>query len=474
MSQSISLIVDTASETSQDDNRQPTYLIKRIEQIYSRYLANPLCVYKICVHPTGQWIVIMRKTVGLTGNNDMTNKKDDYLTRCNENRQGVNNPKYAKFRASTLLVLKIFDANDVERTIDCLEHESIHSIAKTIYKVGMMVRPDNFDEDPDEVCSTGIHYFKSIKAAFWYRDQPDDYTGKWTTYGECGRKHCSIFVKNGMRHGKYRSFHENGTKESEIYYVNGEKSGHCIDWNEHGTKEREGDYVDDFKYGEWIYHHDTIDIKHDDQCDDRCDDQYDDQYDDESDTVDNFDFLDQGSMYDSGLYKHRCVGEYVDEQKSGHWIYYYNENKFCEGSYDQGKRSGKWTFWSEMEGKDVLSHEGTYVNGIRDGEWIYRDTLEENCPVILRGNFCNGKKNGIWTSWDCYSNGMDYEGTYESGVRHGPWKKWDEGVLKCEGMYANNVRTGIWTYYGKQNFNEPIVEQPIPNEPALSIQKKSS
>jgi hypothetical protein len=40
----------------------------------------------------------------------------------------------------------------------------------TVYKTNEWVYPDRFDEDVDNVCSYGIHYFQSLEAAFCYCD----------------------------------------------------------------------------------------------------------------------------------------------------------------------------------------------------------------------------------------------------------------------------------------------------------------
>jgi FtsZ-interacting cell division protein ZipA len=42
---------------------------------------------------------------------------------------------------------------------------------RTIYKVGDFVKPDSFDPDLDEVCTNGIHYFLTLKAAIGYKNE---------------------------------------------------------------------------------------------------------------------------------------------------------------------------------------------------------------------------------------------------------------------------------------------------------------
>ena len=64
-----------------------------------------------------------------------------------------------KCRSDKAYVLKIYDA---ERTYDVAR--SIYDI-KTHYKVGEMVYADNFDDDINEPCSHGIHFFLTEEEA---------------------------------------------------------------------------------------------------------------------------------------------------------------------------------------------------------------------------------------------------------------------------------------------------------------------
>jgi antitoxin component YwqK of YwqJK toxin-antitoxin module len=100
--------------------------------------------------------------------------------------------------------------------------------------------------------------------------------------------------------------------------------------------------------------------------------------------------------YPSG--KPKTVKYYNNESKETllSEINYYEEGaKKMEGSYLNGERSGKWSYW--------------YSDG----------------KLWSQGFYKNGKENGLKTVW--HSNGKKYyEGTSIDDKRTGIWKFWDE------------------------------------------------
>jgi hypothetical protein len=87
----------------------------------------------------------------------------------NEFRNWVYDKSMAKFRCNGLKVVVIFDLVD-KITIDSIRHPTIilQELTITIYKVGEFVEPDCFDLRLENVCSNGIHYFLTPKAAKSY------------------------------------------------------------------------------------------------------------------------------------------------------------------------------------------------------------------------------------------------------------------------------------------------------------------
>jgi hypothetical protein len=101
-------------------------------------------------------------------------------TRTNEARKNVDDDKYAKFRADKMKVILIFDIKNPDCQIDSIDNPPPAPRASfLIYKKGEIILPDGFDEDVDKICSQGIHYFKTLDAAyFWAFGPVHDENGK--------------------------------------------------------------------------------------------------------------------------------------------------------------------------------------------------------------------------------------------------------------------------------------------------------
>ena len=108
----------------------------------SGYISDPKYVYKSC----GNYIVVLEKLI-------------DTIT--NELRTNITDPKYAKYRANklkTILIINKFDPLDV-----IMEIENSFYAKKVVYRTGEIIEIDDYDYDANEVCTRGIHYFKTIE-----------------------------------------------------------------------------------------------------------------------------------------------------------------------------------------------------------------------------------------------------------------------------------------------------------------------
>ena len=191
-------------------------------------------VYKIC----SDHIVVMKKLQD---------------TRTNENRNNVANISYEKFRADKLFVVKIINIDTMQSIKEIVNNN--YKI-KIIYKCDEIIIPNKFDENIDVVCSFGIHYFKTIDAAFYYKDHvPTNFTGKWICWHENGNKSYECEYIDGKRTGKWISYYENGNKSYEGEYIDGIQTGKWIYLYTNGNKSGEGEYIDGKKTGKWIYWH---------------------------------------------------------------------------------------------------------------------------------------------------------------------------------------------------------------------------
>ncbi len=70
--------------------------------------------------------------------------------------------------------------------------------------------------------------------------------------------------------------------------------------------------------------------------------------------------------------------------------YYPNGSKKIEGSYKDGKKSGKWIFYFE---NGAVWSIGSFENGLRIGK---AKVYHENGEVFYTGAYLQGKKHGTW------------------------------------------------------------------------------
>jgi antitoxin component YwqK of YwqJK toxin-antitoxin module len=73
--------------------------------------------------------------------------------------------------------------------------------------------------------------------------------------------------------------------------------------------------------------------------------------------------------------------------------YYPNGKRESEGNYDQGKRSGMFTWWYANGQKKSF---GRYLNDQEHGDWVW---YHENGSRQARGSYANGIKQGEWSTW---------------------------------------------------------------------------
>jgi hypothetical protein len=155
-------------------------------------------------------------------------KLKDTLT--NEGRQDIVDPNYARFRANKLKVVLIFDSENPRINVNSIQNKFNNTL--TVYERGKIVYPDQFDEAIDEVYTHGIHYFKTIDAAFYYE-----------------RKYCQYYS------GLVLSHYSNGQKISEGNYVNCLEHGIWTFWHSCGKTKAKGTFIEGKKVGKWTYYH---------------------------------------------------------------------------------------------------------------------------------------------------------------------------------------------------------------------------
>jgi len=158
----------------------------------------------------------------------------------NEKRDGIVDDKYAKFRCDKAKVINI----TYVKTGETMENDNSIFNNSFRYFSGEIVETC-FNENMNEVCTDGIHYFKTEEAAVsWFYKQDDRFPpdGKCEVWYENGQKDSEGTFKNGKLDGKLIGWYENGQKHYEATYKNGKKHGKCTQWAPDGNKVFEGTF----------------------------------------------------------------------------------------------------------------------------------------------------------------------------------------------------------------------------------------
>uniref|UniRef100_A0A6C0EAG9 Uncharacterized protein n=1 Tax=viral metagenome TaxID=1070528 RepID=A0A6C0EAG9_9ZZZZ len=308
-------------------------MLSIIFEKYRKFISNNLYVYKSCK----QYIIILKKL---------------YNTITNENRKGIINADYAKYRGNRFEVILIFNKFNPDEMLNEILTE--YQNKKVVYTTGKIVTPDYYDCDMNNICSNGIHYYKTIEQAYYHDIEAHaiNYTGvikEWFHNGkkikeinlkeghrhglakywyDVGGRSLEINYSNGMRHGTYKEwyrdgmlacqseyknnlldgsstcFYMNGKKESQYTYEKGKRVGVGREWHVNGNVKIEGIYVNDVRIGVWT------------------------------------------EWYENGNKKY--IGTYVDNLKNGLWTFYHDdETPSAEGIYRFDVPIGKWSYWTK-------------------------------------------------------------------------------------------------------------------------------
>jgi Family of unknown function (DUF5758)/MORN repeat variant len=176
--------------------------------------------------------------------------------KTNENREDVVDALRAKFRTNKACVV---DIENFQTGVEMKEDFSIHNDL-FIYKVGKEAIEANYNEDINEVCAPGIHYFKTRKAAksWWlkcdhiYRGVRRD--GLHREWHENGRLSEEYSYRAGKLNGIYKRWQKDGSPSEECTFKNGIKNGLYKLWHDNGRLCEESNYKDrelDGVYKRW-------------------------------------------------------------------------------------------------------------------------------------------------------------------------------------------------------------------------------
>jgi len=158
---------DLALETKINFKTITTDHYEKLKSYFNEdYTLNPKYVYKLCSNGYIHFVVM--------------EKKLDILT--NESREDIIDHDYAKFRSNKLFVKQIINLKTMENCSEVINSITLGPDRKyTTYTVNQDVIPDEFDLDLNKICTTGIHYYKTIHATYFLAQFPREkkYTGFW-------------------------------------------------------------------------------------------------------------------------------------------------------------------------------------------------------------------------------------------------------------------------------------------------------
>ncbi len=97
-------------------------------------------------------------------------KKPNENFQCNENRKRVIDKNFAKFRCNGLITVAIYNMY-TKQFVNYLYHRIrlVSGSYEIAYEVKNISIPDDYDQNLDVICTSGIHYFLSLEAALNYK-----------------------------------------------------------------------------------------------------------------------------------------------------------------------------------------------------------------------------------------------------------------------------------------------------------------
>lgn len=182
------------------------------------------------------YIIVMKKLV-------------DTIT--NESRADVVDSANAKFRADKLEVVLIINVRNGTTTQQTLTNWFNNMSVQ--YTVGRIVKPDKFDDNLNVVCSSGIHYFKSLERAYFYMEKGENgllsENGLFKEWYDSGAICNQCTYSEGKLNGPNESWYINSVPCSKCNYKDNELNGPYTSWHNNGKYYVKGSYVNGKKNG---------------------------------------------------------------------------------------------------------------------------------------------------------------------------------------------------------------------------------
>ena len=206
----------------------------------SKYLNDVNGIYKSCVYKSCfNHIVVLEKLEN---------------TQTNECRTNIVNIPFAKYRGDKFIVRDIIHKFDNNNKVQLIKNSNYDSTIT--YELGKEIQSDKFDNDLNNICSNGIHYFLNIKCAFYYSLNKIE-NGEHLLWYDNGRQLIQCTYVEGNLDGEYLQWHNNGQQWKKYTYIKGKLEGLCLNWYKNGQQWKKCTYIDGEIEGEYLEWHEN-------------------------------------------------------------------------------------------------------------------------------------------------------------------------------------------------------------------------
>jgi len=220
----------------EEKNPEPVDVhLQKLMQVLEKYTDNPAFVYKAVTKNGESYIIVLERLP---------------ITETNEERSDVMVKQYATFRGNAFRTIAIVNSMNPNKTLNTITN---HEETKTIYTVNQIVVPDGYNKDISKVCCKGIHFFKDLKAAYYYNLPLLSFTGKHIHYFHNGCKRAEYTYVNGKLSGKVITYYENCNIADVEEYIDGKRYGKTTKYYKNGGKRVEYRFINDIPCRPAIY-----------------------------------------------------------------------------------------------------------------------------------------------------------------------------------------------------------------------------
>lgn len=255
----------------------------------------------------------------------------------------------------------------------------------------------------------------------------DLYEGAFVTYHANGKKASAANYKAGKLEGLFESWYPNGQLNEKLNFTEGKQVGEHVEYYTNGNLSLKGEMDESGKQNGTYTTYDLDGKKYIEQ------------------TYKKGDLIEVACFDKKGteLFKSSKKGKNLDYK-----IYYPDGILKTEGKYENGNRSGKWSFYDEY---GTLSAIESYKDGLMEDTAFY---YHRNGKIKNKQAYKNGEENGLYLAYNAFGI-LVAEGLCVDGQRDKDWYWYNEdGSLKDENYYINGEMHGLQKSYsvnGKLN-----------------------